>query len=157
MTQVRISVVCDTSKGSLYKQIKPPLVVDHAFPLTGFVCETAHITPVADNLIWLCYSLLYFRDHLETGFNRERLFKKRFGPPAYRTVYYKPKVVLEKLCLTSRNDEESSPFSILTFALLSSGCLQMAKLLGYAVDADWHGINHFRTGVNRFEVIQIGT
>ena len=26
------------------KQIKPSLVGEHAFPLTGFVCKTAHIT-----------------------------------------------------------------------------------------------------------------
>ena len=28
----------------LYKQIKPPLVGEHAFPLTGFVCKEAHVT-----------------------------------------------------------------------------------------------------------------
>ena len=38
--QITNSVVCDTRKGSLYKQIKPPLVGE----LTGFVCETAHVT-----------------------------------------------------------------------------------------------------------------
>ena len=32
------------SKGSLYKQIKPPLVGEHAFPLTGFICKTAYVT-----------------------------------------------------------------------------------------------------------------
>ena len=32
-------VVFDTSKRSLYNQIKTPLVSDHAFPLTGFVCS----------------------------------------------------------------------------------------------------------------------
>ena len=42
--QITDSVVCDTSKGSLYKQIKPPLVGEHAFPLTGFVCQKAHVT-----------------------------------------------------------------------------------------------------------------
>ena len=42
--QIIISVVCDTSKGMLYKQIKPHLVGEHAFPLMGFVCQTAHIT-----------------------------------------------------------------------------------------------------------------
>ena len=33
------------SKGSLYmyKQIKPPLVVSHAFQLTEFVCKSARI------------------------------------------------------------------------------------------------------------------
>ena len=25
-------------------QIKPPLVGEHAFPLTGFVCRSAHVT-----------------------------------------------------------------------------------------------------------------
>ena len=34
--QITNSVVCDTSKGSLYKQIKPHLVGEHDFPL-GFV------------------------------------------------------------------------------------------------------------------------
>ena len=29
------SVVCDTSKGSIYKQIKSPLVDEYVFPLTG--------------------------------------------------------------------------------------------------------------------------
>ena len=28
----------------LYKQIKPPLVGEHAFPLMGFVCKSAHVT-----------------------------------------------------------------------------------------------------------------
>ena len=42
--QIINSVVCDTSKGSLYKQIKPPLVGEHAFPLRGFVYWSAHIT-----------------------------------------------------------------------------------------------------------------
>ena len=34
-------VVCDTSKSSLYtsKRIKSPLVGEHIFPLTGFVCS----------------------------------------------------------------------------------------------------------------------
>ena len=34
----------DTSKGCIYKQIKPPLAGEHAFPLTGFVCKEAHVT-----------------------------------------------------------------------------------------------------------------
>ena len=42
--QIANSVVCDTSKGSIYKQIKPHLVGEHAFPLTGFVCKEAHVT-----------------------------------------------------------------------------------------------------------------
>ena len=42
--QITNSVVCDTSKGCTYKQIKPPLVGEHAFPLTGFVCKEAHVT-----------------------------------------------------------------------------------------------------------------
>ena len=28
----------------MYKQIKPPLVVEHAFPLMGFVCKETHVT-----------------------------------------------------------------------------------------------------------------
>ena len=44
--QITDSVICDTSKGSIYmyKQIKPPLVCEHAFPLMGFVCESANVT-----------------------------------------------------------------------------------------------------------------
>ena len=42
--QITNSVVCCTSKGCIYKQIKPPLVGEHAFPLTGFVCRSAHVT-----------------------------------------------------------------------------------------------------------------
>ena len=42
--QITNLVVCDGSKGCIYKQIKPPLVDEYAFPLTGFVCETAHVT-----------------------------------------------------------------------------------------------------------------
>ena len=42
--QITNSVVCNASKGCIYKQIKPPLVGEHAFPLTGFVCMAAHVT-----------------------------------------------------------------------------------------------------------------
>ena len=42
--QITNWVVCDTSKGSIYKQIKPPLVGEHAFPLMGFVCKEKHVT-----------------------------------------------------------------------------------------------------------------
>ena len=42
--QITNSVLCGTSKGCIYKQIKPPLVVEHAFPLMGFVCMAAHVT-----------------------------------------------------------------------------------------------------------------
>ena len=42
--QITNSVVCDASKGCIYKQIKPPLVGEHAFPPTGFVCKEAHVT-----------------------------------------------------------------------------------------------------------------
>ena len=42
--QITNSIVCDASKGCIYKQIKPPLVGEHAFPLTGFVCLVAHVT-----------------------------------------------------------------------------------------------------------------
>ena len=42
--QITNSVVCDASKGCIYKQIKPPLVGGHAFPLMGFVCMAAHVT-----------------------------------------------------------------------------------------------------------------
>ena len=42
--QITNSVVRDRSKGRIYKQIKSPLVGEHAFPLTGFVCKEAHVT-----------------------------------------------------------------------------------------------------------------
>ena len=42
--QITNSVVCDASKGCIYKQIKPPLVGEHAFLLTGLVCKEAHVT-----------------------------------------------------------------------------------------------------------------
>ena len=42
--QITNSVVCGSSKGCIYKQIKPPLVGEHADPLTGFVCLAAHVT-----------------------------------------------------------------------------------------------------------------
>ena len=42
--QITNSVVCDTGKGCIYKQIKPLLVGEHAFPLTGFVCRSARVT-----------------------------------------------------------------------------------------------------------------
>ena len=37
------SIVCDASKVCIYKQIKPSLVGEHAFPLTVFVCKEAHV------------------------------------------------------------------------------------------------------------------
>ena len=60
------SVVCDISKVMLCKQIKPPLVVEHAFPLTGFTCELAQVTfgessgivsTASPELSYPCYSL----------------------------------------------------------------------------------------------------
>ena len=42
--QITNSVVCGVSIGCIYKQIKPPLVGEHAFPLTRFVCWSAHVT-----------------------------------------------------------------------------------------------------------------
>ena len=42
--QITNSVVCDMRKSCIYKQIKPPLVGEHAFPLTGFVCKSTHVT-----------------------------------------------------------------------------------------------------------------
>ena len=40
--QITNSVV--RGKGCIYKQIKKPLVGEHAFPLTGFVCIAAYST-----------------------------------------------------------------------------------------------------------------
>ena len=51
MTRIQIdmqtfmnSVVCEKSNGSLYKQIKPSLMGEHAFPLTGSVGESVYVT-----------------------------------------------------------------------------------------------------------------
>ena len=44
--QITNSEVCDQVNVGLYKQIKPPLVCEHAFPLTGFVCMADHFTLV---------------------------------------------------------------------------------------------------------------
>ena len=41
--QIPNTVVCDARKGCIYKQIKPPLVGEHVFPSTGFVCKEAHV------------------------------------------------------------------------------------------------------------------
>ena len=51
--QITNSVVCGVSKGCIYKQIKPPLVGEHAFPLTGFVCKEAHVT-FGDVILRIC-------------------------------------------------------------------------------------------------------
>ena len=32
------------SKGCIYKQVKQPLVFEHAFPPKGFVCMAVHVT-----------------------------------------------------------------------------------------------------------------
>ena len=45
--QITNSVVCGASKGCIYKQIKTPLVDEHAFPPTGFVCLEALVTEVS--------------------------------------------------------------------------------------------------------------
>ena len=42
--QITNSVVCETSKGRLYIQIKQPYLGEHAFPLMRFVCESNHVT-----------------------------------------------------------------------------------------------------------------
>ena len=52
------------SKGCIYKQIKPPLVGEHAFPLTGFVCKEAHITFGG---MMCCLTHVIPRPGLETG------------------------------------------------------------------------------------------
>ena len=56
-------VVCDTSKSSMYmymyKQIKPLLVGEHAFPLTGFVCERATLDYIGGGrCVWVGWVLL---------------------------------------------------------------------------------------------------
>ena len=46
-----LSVVCDRVNVGLCMQIKPPVVGEHAFPLTGCVCKTAHVTEVLDQRV----------------------------------------------------------------------------------------------------------
>ena len=43
MTCRTASVVCDKSKGSLYRHNKTSLVGNYSFPLTEFACKSAHI------------------------------------------------------------------------------------------------------------------
>ena len=42
--QITNSVVSGASKGCIYKQNRPPLVGEHAFTPTGFVCLEARVT-----------------------------------------------------------------------------------------------------------------
>ena len=50
--QTTNSKVCDGVNVGLYKQIKPPLVGEHAFPLTGFVCMAAHVILLLFIKVW---------------------------------------------------------------------------------------------------------
>ena len=45
--QITNSVVCDVSRGCLYKQIEPPLVGGVAFPLTGLFASRLTLNLVA--------------------------------------------------------------------------------------------------------------
>ena len=47
--QITNLVVCGASNGCIFKQIKPPLVGEHAFPLTGFVCRSAQFDTVGSH------------------------------------------------------------------------------------------------------------
>ena len=69
--QITNSKVCDQINVGLCKQIKPPLVGEHAFPLTGFVCKEAHFTfggssgimsTARPELPYPCYSQAKSRD-----------------------------------------------------------------------------------------------
>ena len=42
--QITNSVVCGASKGCIHKRIKPPLVGEHAFPLTALFCRSVYVT-----------------------------------------------------------------------------------------------------------------
>ena len=46
--QITNSIVCGASKGSIYNQIKPPLVGEHAFPLKGLFAWQPTLHLVAD-------------------------------------------------------------------------------------------------------------
>ena len=47
--QIRNPVVCDTGQSKeAYISNKPTLVVEHAFPLTWFVCLLANATPASN-------------------------------------------------------------------------------------------------------------
>ena len=51
----------------MYKQSKPPLVAEHAFPLTAFVCKEAHVTPTFAKLITSLY--IFGNVLLKSGFS----------------------------------------------------------------------------------------
>ena len=70
------SVVCDTRKDSLYKQIKPLLVGEHAFPFTGLLCKSTHVTNGGSGgimstarveLPFPCYSHAKSREEISRG------------------------------------------------------------------------------------------
>ena len=60
--QITNSVVCGASNGCIYKQIKPLLVGEHAFPLPGFVCMAAHVTicKFTENITMLLYDTFIY-------------------------------------------------------------------------------------------------
>ena len=60
--QITNSVVFGRRKGCIYKQIKPPLVGEHAFPLTGFVCKEAHVTLLCFVLCFVPCVLLLIKE-----------------------------------------------------------------------------------------------
>ena len=72
--QITNSVVCIAGQRlhrMIIKQIKPPLVGEHAFPPMGFVCRSAHVTfggsggirsTARPGLPYLCNSQAKFRD-----------------------------------------------------------------------------------------------
>ena len=59
--QITNSEVCNQVNVGLYKQLKPSLVGEHGYPLTGFVCMAAHVTltPVLSEKPKMC--LVYGR------------------------------------------------------------------------------------------------
>ena len=86
------------SKGSRYKHNKTPLVVEHDFPLTGFVCESAHVTndsisggiisTARPELLYPCISQVKSRYEtsrkLHRGYNT---LVQRVGAIAYRPIF----------------------------------------------------------------------
>ena len=70
--------ITNSAVGSLYRQIKSPLVDEHAFPLTGFVRDSAHVTfrgsggimsTARPELPYPCNSRAKYRD--ETSWRRK--------------------------------------------------------------------------------------
>ena len=62
--QITNSEVCETSKGSIYKQIKSPLVAEHAFPLTGLFAGRPMLHLYTINILYYINQVSVFYFHV---------------------------------------------------------------------------------------------